>query len=83
MTLTESQKGTILASLQAKIKGACPLCSHSNWTLGDNVVAATTTSLGGGMVIGGPFVPMVQLICTNCGFVAHHAIGALGIPLKD
>lgn len=83
MALTDRQKNTIQTNLQSKIRGTCPMCGQSNWTLGEEVVASNTTSLQGGMAIGGQFVPMVQLICNNCGFVAHHAVGVLGINLRE
>jgi ribosomal protein S27AE len=82
MALTDKQKTLILTSLQAKARGVCPRCGQANWSMQDEVVACSTTSLQGGMAFGGPIVPMVQIICTNCGFVAHHAIGALGINLS-
>jgi hypothetical protein len=83
MALTDRQKETIQSSLQSKIRGNCPMCNSSNWSLENQVVATTATSLGGGMAMGGPYIPMVQLVCTNCGFVSHHAVGALGINLKE
>ena len=83
MALTDRQKQTIQNSLQGKIRGGCPLCGQMNWTLGDELVSANTTSIQGGMAIGGPFIPMVQMVCQNCGFVSHHAVGALGIDLRN
>lgn len=83
MALTDRQKATVTQNLQSRIKGPCPMCGQQQWTIGDEIVAATTTSLGGGMAIGGPMVPMIQVICNTCGFVAHHAVGALGIQLND
>ncbi len=59
------------------------MCGYAAWSIEEEIVAATTTSLAGGMAIGGRFVPMVQLICTHCGFVAHHAVGVLGINLNN
>lgn len=83
MALTERQKATITKNLHSHIKGPCPMCTRQQWTIGDEVVAIPASSLGGGMAIGGPFVPLVQVICNTCGFVAHHAVGALGINLNE
>jgi uncharacterized Zn finger protein len=83
MALTKPQRETVLASLHRKVTGACPMCGQRNWTLGDEVVGSMATSLHGGVGIGGPLIPMVQVVCNNCGFVAHHAIGALGIKLSS
>ena len=82
MALTKPQRETILTALKAKIDGPCPMCRQTTWTLGDEVVAAMATGLQGGIAIGGPFIPMIQVVCNQCGFVAHHAIGALGIQLQ-
>lgn len=82
MGMTDRQKQTIQQSLQGKGFGACPMCRQGGWQVGDELVHAPTTSLGGGMSLGGPHIPMAQIICTNCGFVSHHAVGALGIKLQ-
>lgn len=82
MSMTDRQKQTIQASLQKKGFSACPICRQSNWQMAEDLVHAPTTSLSGGMALGGPHVPMAQIICTNCGFVSHHAVGVLGIRLE-
>lgn len=32
-----------------------------------------------GIIIGGPTVPSVVVSCQQCGFLAQHALGALGL----
>ncbi|MBW0164537.1 MAG: hypothetical protein HYI21_03225 [Sediminibacterium sp. Gen4] len=82
MALTTRQKEMIADKLK-RINGACPICSQKNWTIGDEIVSATSVSLGGSTVMGGPFIPMAQVVCNNCGFVSHHAVALLGISLND
>lgn len=82
MALTTKQKETIADRLR-RINAACPICSQRNWTIGDEIVGANSVSLGGSTVMGGPFIPMAQVVCNNCGFVSHHAVGLLGISLND
>lgn len=82
MSLTDKQKQSIQQNLESKIRGTCPMCGQSSWSLEDQLVATNATSLGGGLAMGGPFIPLVQLVCTTCGFVAHHAVGALGVKLQ-
>lgn len=82
MALTTRQKEAISDRLRA-FNGACPICQQRNWTIGDEIVAATSVSLGGSTVIGGPFIPMAQIVCNNCGFVAHHAVAILGIEINE
>jgi len=83
MAMTDRQKDLVVQQLRAKVRAGCPICGQGNWTVGDEVVICTTSSLQGGVAIGGPVIPMVQVVCNNCGFVAHHAVGALGINLRD
>ena len=83
MALTTSQKETIIGTLRSKSNGQCPICHQQKWTIGDEIVSATSVSLGGSTVMGGPFIPMAQIVCSNCGFIAHHALGVLGVNLKD
>src|SRR5205823_6850676 len=82
MALTDRQRNTIVAALRSKAPNACPMCSSRNWTLGDELVGTMSASLQGGMAIGGPYIPMVQVVCNGCGFVAHYAVGVLGIKLE-
>jgi hypothetical protein len=83
MSLTTNQRQIVMAALNARGVRACPLCANNGWTLGEELVTASTTSLAGGMVIGGPTIPMIQLVCNRCGFVSHHAVGVLGIKLDN
>jgi hypothetical protein len=83
MALTERQKEKILSSLRTKAKAHCPMCGGTNWELWEEMVGAMAASPQGGIGIGGPYIPMVQIVCTNCGFVSHHAVGVLGIDLKE
>lgn len=32
-----------------------------------------------GLVLGGPTVPVVHIVCNNCGAITPHALGALGM----
>jgi hypothetical protein len=82
MALTTKQKETIIAKLRS-IDGSCPICKNKNWIIGDEIVSANSVSLGGSTVMGGPFIPMTQVVCNNCGFVSHHAVALLGISIND
>ena len=83
MSLTARQRTGIAESLRTKIRPNCPMCTRTAWTLGDEFVAASATSLQGGIAIGGPFIPMIQMVCNHCGFVSHHAVGAVGVDLSE
>lgn len=84
MSLTDRQRRTIMESLQSKgVRLQCPMCGNNNWTLADDLVIGTAFTLGGGMALGGAHIPMCQLVCNTCGFVSHHAVGALGIKVNE
>lgn len=82
MALTDREQERIVERLKSKVKGPCPMCGLSNWSVGENIVATHAASPQGGLSIGGGFIPMVQVVCTECGFVAHHAAKLLGVEFE-
>ena len=62
----ESQE-KILAALKVKWGDRpCPMCLVGNFNLQDTIFELRQFS-GGGLVVGGPLIPVVPVICTNCG----------------
>lgn len=58
----------------------CPRCGNKNFTLVDGYFnQSIQPEIGGGLVIGGPAVPSVVVVCVQCGFMAQHALGVLGL----
>ncbi len=49
----------------------CPQCNQRNFAPGD--VCAMPQFVQGGMVLGGPTVPMLPIFCQNCGHVLFFA----------
>jgi len=78
--LTEEQKQKVIAHLQAKFAGACPICLTQAWTIGPLVHALPWAS--GAIALGGGAVPMVVVVCNNCSFVAHFAAVPIGIVVE-
>ncbi len=71
-----------------KEKGAmnkCHRCSHNNFTLLEGISnISMQENIGGGLVLGGPTVPVAMIACNNCGAITSHALGALGLlPEKE
>ena len=78
MSLNSEQLGKLQSWLNAKgVAPNCPACGQNKWTVGD-VISAPVFS-GGGLNIGGPTVPMVQVICGNCAYVRLFAAVPIGI----
>ena len=69
-------------------KGAvhpCHRCGRTSFTVLEgysNLILQD--DIGKGLVIGGPSVPVALVVCTNCGAITSHALGALGLlPQKE
>ena len=77
MDKERSEKIIKVLSSKGVTKG-CPRCGQLHF----NVVAETSIPINttpGVINLGGPVVPTVIVACNNCGFITHHALGALGI----
>lgn len=81
-TLSEEQAEKILAALDNKgVNKTCPMCGNEEFTLIDGFTyhRLNQDPISGDLKIGGPFIPTIGVICTNCGFLSEHAIGTLGL----
>ena len=45
---------------------ACPLCGVGNWSVSESTFQLTEFNYGS-TIIGGPVIPVVPVICMNCG----------------
>lgn len=79
--MTQEEKDRIIRVLQER--GAilpCPRCGNASFALIDGYFnQSIQPQLNGGIVIGGPSIPSVAVICNRCGFISQHAAGALGL----
>ena len=70
-----------------KEKGAtnpCHRCNQKQFTVLEGYSPLTLQDdIGKGFNIGGPAVPVALVACNNCGAIAAHALGALGLLPKD
>ena len=84
--LSEEDKQKVIAALRRKGVGLrnCPMCERTNsWIVADGYINHPIQTQIGGLVIGGPSIPTAALICSNCGFVSQHALGALELLPRD
>ena len=73
-----------IAQLNAKWKiGVCPMCGKKEW----NVVPDIHTLLGvdeeGNMTYGGKFIPLVAVVCKNCGNTVFVNPIVTGVVIDD
>lgn len=78
--LSEEEKRKIIEEFAKRgVKNHCPMCGNNNFVVSDGYFNNTMQSELKGMIIGGPSIPTIPIICTNCGFISQHALGVLNL----
>jgi hypothetical protein len=81
---TEKRSEIIAALERANANEPCPRCRHNEFTLIDGYVNVLThPHFSGALVLGGPTIPTVVTVCTRCGFISQHAVGALSLSPQE
>jgi hypothetical protein len=80
MALNPQQQKAAIDWLREKLgQKQCSECGNaSNFGTGD-IVNLTAYYPGGSIVVGGPSVPVLPVICNNCGHVRLFSAVAMGI----
>ena len=76
--LSEEEKKKIVQELEKR--GAtlpCPRCGKKNFSLLDGYFVQPISTEIGTVTLGGPTLPSIAIVCTNCGYLSQHALGAL------
>ena len=82
--LTKEKKEEIIKKLNEKgVKNTCPMCGHQNFIIADGYFNSPMQQGLSGLVIGGPTIPAIPIVCTNCGFISQHALGVLDLLPKE
>lgn len=80
--LTDDEKEKIKQFLtERNALKPCEACGEPRWTLGDHIISANIHT-GGGLTVGGPLYPQVQLICENCFNTRLHMAVPIGVAGK-
>jgi hypothetical protein len=79
--LKESAKQKIIQKLNEKgLKTNCPMCGNKKFIIADGFFNNPMQSeLLEGLVLSGPSIPSIAIVCNNCGFISQHALGVLGL----
>ncbi len=91
MEFTEEKQQEIIRKIDEAIKRKngtgnfnCPVCKNDRFTLaGGFTNDFLMDKLGGGLIIGGPVLPSVPIVCTNCGNTFFLNAKILGIEIED
>lgn len=78
--------GAIEGSIRRKNgKGlTCPMCTGNSFVLGEDFVRIDVQQDFKSVSLGGPSIPAAIVVCDNCGFISHHALGVLKVgPMKE
>lgn len=84
MQFSKKLKSEILEKLTSRgVNAVCPRCGNNSFTLVDGMFVQVVQEDTDKLRLGGTTVPTVITACTNCGFIAQHALGALGMLEKE
>ncbi len=65
--MTKLDGNKVIEHLKAKWSGRpCPMCGVGNWNVQDSTYQLLEFNEGG-LVIGGPVIPVIPIVCSNCG----------------
>ena len=78
MPLGHSERRKIKDFLNGK-NNACPMCLTNNWELPEDLTIAPFFDIEYKRVIEGKVLPMVALICHDCGYIRQIAAAKLGL----
>lgn len=79
--IPEEQKKLILRILSSKIpQFQCPMCQSKVFAILDGYMTNNLQEDYKNIVLPNKqIIPSVIIVCTNCGFMSQHSIGALGL----
>lgn len=78
--MNSEEKEKIIKALEERsAKNPCPRCGNQQFALLDGYFNQTIQNKLEGIVIGGPSIPSVIVVCNRCGFMSQHALGSLGM----
>ena len=81
--MIKEKKIKIIESLKNKgVKLPCSRCGGLNFEVVDQTTFSINENLNA-VQLGGPSVPAVLVVCSNCGFITFHSLGVLNLMPKN
>lgn len=84
--ISNEEKKTIVSSLINRINKTeikCPMCGNNHFFIADGYFNTSMQDNLDGIIIGGPSMPSIAIVCNRCGFISSHALGVLGMLPKE
>ena len=82
--ISDEKKQEIIKALEEHgVKLPCPRCGNQSFTLIGGYFNQTIQTDLKGMVLGGPSIPSVAVVCKRCGYLSQHALGVIGLLPKE
>lgn len=76
----KEERDRIIAALDKKnATRPCPRCGNESFAIISGYFAHFVQPRLGAVAFGGPSIPTAVVTCTNCGWLAEHALGTLGL----
>ena len=84
--ISNEEKQKIVLELSKRINSGeikCPMCGNKHFIIADGYFNTIMQDSLNGIVLGGPSIPSIPIICNRCGFISSHALGILGLLPKQ
>lgn len=84
--ISNEEKQKIISELNTRINSGdikCPMCGNRHFIIADGYFNQTMHDKLDSLVIGGPSLPSIAIVCDHCGFISSHALGILGMLPKQ
>lgn len=84
MAISKEEKQRIIETIQNKLKERqrnliCPICGNNGFILAEGYAQDGLQEELVGLMIGGPSIPVVIVVCNHCGNVIRFSLGVLGL----
>ena len=84
--ISKEEKQKIVLELNNRINFGdikCPMCGNKHFIIADGYFNSIMQDSLNGIVLGGPSIPSIAIVCNKCGFISSHALGVLGLLPKQ
>ena len=84
--ISKEEKQKIILELNNRINFGdikCPMCGNKHFIIADGYFNSIMQDSLNGIVLGGPSIPSIAIVCNKCGFISSHALGVLALLPKQ